>query len=129
MCPHSPLLQTNFNLHQEKQNAAKNSQQSVHLCPSRLGVTLTPSHLALQCSEGGLVVLYENLGDSAIRHSGPFCQLSVFLNYLCRLGNMFCWMCCSVCLPCNLQHFGAGSCHSNFIGVQRFDFLYAIFAT
>lgn len=31
MCPKSPLLQTNFNLHQEKLNATENSKQSIYV--------------------------------------------------------------------------------------------------
>ena len=44
---------------------------------------------------------------------GPDC----FGNY-CFPFVYFFWICCPVRLPCNLQHFGAGSCHFN--GIATF---------
>ena len=38
--------------------------------------------------------------------------------FWCVFPFCFFGICCSVCFPCNLQHFGAGSCHFN--GIATF---------
>lgn len=102
MCPKSPLLQTNFNLHQEKLNATENSKQSIYV---RLDWAWRWLHHVAPCNAVRddwcyTIKIWLTQPSGTADH---FVRGPDFLKIFFTFWELIFWICCSVCFPCNLE--------------------------